>query len=478
MKLAFVKMPPTYADWYKQPFLGISYISSYLESKGYECNLFDAYYHSWSYDELYDKVMEYEPDVIGITAMTYEVIRASQFAEDVKKERNITAIVGGPHVTALPERTLDEFVTFDFGVHGEGEFTALELLKAIENNGDFSSIKGLVYRDDNNQVKVNKERPWITGEELSEIPYPGYHFYYGSNPKALVNKNDYYVMYSNRGCPYSCKYCMTVLGKKVRARSPEHVIGEMEFAIKTYGAHTFCFEDEIFLFPSNRTSTILQMMIDRGLPKKIRWSGLTRPGLVDEEIIDLAKKAGCYMLGMGVESGDDKILKATDHLSVGVEQIEKSVKLIQSKGINVGAFYILGHPFETRETLDKTADLAVRLNTSTVAVGIMVPYPGTAVYNMAKKGEAGYTLLSENWSDYDKYFGGVLAIEDLPIKLLEKYQKKIIINFYFKNFRFIELFSYIWAHRTGLFFALKRWLFPKESSKTTIPVPSKFNFIK
>ena len=455
VKIALIKPPPTYANWYRRPVLGLSYISSYLRKNGFQAEIFDAVFHGWTGNELVKHMEVYQPDLIGITAMTHEVTQAARLAAELKKRLAAPVVIGGSHVTALPERTLSEFPAFDYGIRGEGEISFLELLRCLFEKGpEAGAIKGLIFRKAGSVI-VNEPRPWLTEGELEQLPYPAFDHYYGENRRALAGRHSYYVMFSARGCPYSCAFCMQVLGRQVRPFSAARICREIEYAIARYGAHTIDFADEIFLFDSDRTREILNMMIGTGLPERVRWSGLTRANMVNRELIALAKRAGCFQLEMGVESGDDEVLKAIGK-KITVEQVRNAVDIIKHSGIRLGTYFILGHPGETKETVRKTVRLAATLNTDTIAVGVMVPYPGTAIYSMAKRGEGGYRLLSENWADYDKYGGKALELRDLPYDELLRLQKKAYLDLYLKNFRVIDLLNFIMQRRRGLYFFLQK----------------------
>ncbi len=457
MKVALIKSTITYADWYKRPSLGIAYMCSYLQSKGIECRIFDAYFNSWTEDETVENVANYSPDVVGITSMTHEINRAGRFAATIKDRIKTTTVVGGCHITALPKQTLQEFPAFDFGVVGEGEITLLELLGQIQ--GDQSGLKdvnGIVYRN-GGEILVNPSRTNLSSEELNELPFPAYDQYYEKDINALSGEGKDYVIFSGRGCPFNCAFCMQVLGRKIRRRSNQSVLDEMNYAIHTYGANSFYFADEIFLFNNKQTFELLRSMIDSGLSGKITWRGMTRANLVNRELIELAKESGCVGLEMGVESGDDMILKAIGK-NITVEQVRESSKIIMDVGIPLYTLFILGHPNETVQTIKKTIDLAVELNSYSLAVGVMVPYPGTKIYDMAIRGEGGYKLLSVNWDHYDKYGGAALELEGLSHSELLKWQKKALFYFYIKNLRFGDMFDYVLTRKSALWYFVKKKL--------------------
>jgi len=143
---------------------------------------------------------------------------------------------------------------------------------------------------------------------------------------------------------------------------------------------------------------------------------------------------------------------------ITVEQIRSAVKIIKDSGILMSTYFILGHPNETLETIKKTINLAAELNTHTIAIGLMVPYPGTRIYDMAHRGEGGYRLLTEDWSQYDKYGGRVLEVGKLTFKQLSCWQARATVCFYLKNFRFLDLAKFSIQYRRGIFFMFKNFI--------------------
>lgn len=449
MRIALIKPPPTYSNWYKRPVLGISYIAACIERKDFIVRIFDSYFNDWNTIQLLEKIIEFKPDIVGFVSMTHEIMMAVNTAYQIKEKLQVPIIIGGPHITALPEQTFNEFPVFDYGVVGEGEETLLELVqRLVSGKNDLSDIKGLVYRIDN-RIVVNKPRPYLTTIKLNRLPLPAFHNYYKRGCNALSGKNNKYVMISSRGCPYRCSFCMQVLGHKIRYRSIDSICDEIEYAIREYGAHTIDFVDEIFLFNNDRTHKLLLTFIKKDFPLKIRWSGLTRANMVNKEIIKLAKEAGCMKLDMGVESGDDKMLQRI-RKSTTIKQIKEATKIIKNEGIPLMTYYIIGHPGETYETAMKTIRLACNLNTDEIAVGLMVPYPGTEIYQMAKENKYGYKLLSENWTEYDKFGGRVISNKELSYKTMVTLQKKAYLFYYLKNCRFYDLLKDIWKKKSAI----------------------------
>jgi anaerobic magnesium-protoporphyrin IX monomethyl ester cyclase len=221
-----------------EPAHGLAYIAAYLLNQGYEVEIIDAKSLSLKTAQVVAIAREKKPDIVGISAMTPDIIWAGKIADGIKAdEPDIPIIIGGPHVTALPERTLREFPSFDIAVIGEGEITITELLNVIQYfdiSMDIYNVKGVAFRRDG-QVVVTEPRNPI--DNLDSLPFPAWHLF--------PPRSDYPV-FSTRGCPFRCKFCMRVIGNNTRKRSPENVIAEIERNINKYHSESFWFSDEVF----------------------------------------------------------------------------------------------------------------------------------------------------------------------------------------------------------------------------------------
>jgi len=429
------------------PNIGIGYLSSLLKTNGYSSLAIDASFDNLSFDDVRQSLLDFQPDVIGFSAMTHEIVQTNKWANRLKGVfPNSMFLIGGPHATTGPANTLRQFTVFDILLFGEGENTLLDLLNSIDcDNISLGSISGIAWRD-NNEILVNNPREYISN--LDELPFPCYDH--------IRNRIPVYPIYSSRGCPYKCAFCCRVLGDKIRTRSAMNVIEEIKNGISKYHAKIVDFADEIFTLPKERAIEMCNLMIETGLNKKIKWTALSRINGVDQGLFNTMKKAGCYKVDFGVESGNQEILDRIKK-SINVADVENTIKMAKNAGLKTGSYFIIGHPYETIQTINETIDLAARINTTTVSFGIMVPYPGTEVFEMAVKGEGNYRLISDNWEDYDKQLGNALELKGLSRSRLESMQRKAYLQFYLRNGRILDMMSLVISQRKYLFKMIRKW---------------------
>ncbi len=428
------------------PHLGLGYIAAYLLSQGIHCEVIDAKMEGINLAQLEERLTAARPDLVGVTAMTHGVMGAARTAQLAKRVLpSCITVLGGPHATALPEQTLQEFGSLDIVVAGEGEITLLEIVQRLEGGGDLDGLAGLCYRRDG-QVRVGPTREPL--EDLDAIPFPAWELF----PRAKK-----YPMMTARGCPFHCNFCMRMMGSLVRKRSVQSVLAELVRNVDQFQAQFIDFFDETFAVDRKYAMELLDLMIQEKLPEQLQWSAETRADLADLNLFRKMKAAGCHFLGFGIESGNKEILKATGK-GITLEQVERAVILAKQASLRTGSFFILGHPNETQATIRETINLAVKLNTDRVAFGIMVPYPGTAVYGMAKKGEGGYRMISADWSDFNKQVGNSLELQCLPRRQLERLQLMAYLSFYLHNHRLIDLVRLLVKERRIITTVLKKMI--------------------
>ncbi len=431
-----------------QAHIGLAYIAAYLRSKKTDVNIIDGKFDKLDFNQVLNKIKDFQPSIIGLTAMTHEIDNTSEFAKMIKQNFPLIKIViGGVHATLLPLKTMEQYPFFDFLIFGEGEITLYELQNSLSNYLPLNKIKGLVYRDGEKLIQ-NEARQYISN--LDELPFPAWD---------LFRESHWYPILSSRGCPFQCIFCNRVLGNRIRYRSVENIIDEIEFLINKYNMTAFYFMDETFSVSIKRAHLILDEMIKRKLNEKVKWGMETRVDCVNKALFIKLKKAGCTSIGFGVESGNNKILKIIKK-NITVEQASNAVKLAKKVGFMIDTFFILGHPYETRKTILQTIKLAVKLNAQGIAFGIMTPYPESKIYNMALNGKGGYRLISKNWSDYNKNLGNALELVRISRKWLEFYQLLGFFLVYFFNLRIKDLYKIIKENKIHILTLLRKNLSP------------------
>lgn len=437
--------------------LGLAYIAACLLRDGHQVIGLDCKTEPLSDQEIGRRLSDFGPHLVGVTAMTHEVHRAVRVCEIAHQAVPGTlTMVGGPHATALPERALLEFPAIDISVVGEGEETVCEIAQRIDSNSTaLLGIKGIAFRVDGKVVR-NLDRPWT--ENLDALPLPAWHLF----PKVIA-----WGMFAGRGCPYGCKFCQRVLGRKVRMRSVDNVIAEIDALDSQMGVHESWFQDETFALNRHWMEEFLTKLEERNRRTGYiwRWKANSRANLADESMYRRMKEAGCVGLGFGIESGNPDILKRIGK-SVTKDMALRAIRSARRAGLETGAFFIIGHPGETLSTALQTVLFAGKLGADDIAVGVMVPYPGTEIWEMARAGRYNYRLLTEDWRMYDKYFGNALEIKGLSHKKLEALQVATYLWFYLRQGRFRQLFSFLTRFRREAIVMLRRLLQPAHNVQT------------
>lgn len=369
------------------PPLGLLSIAGYLDSKGYQVTICDAQVEKYSEKDLEDYLLLGQFDFIGIPSFTNSIVHTFKTAEICKKILpNSRVIVGGVHSTLLPRQVLDDCPFIDIAVIGEGEYITEKLIHNTKyNDPPLESIEGIAYRDSNGRIIVNERATFI--DDLNELPLPAYHLLdmskytpHATQYKVLPN----FPVVIQRGCPFSCAFCNAscVHGKKIRRKSVKRIIEELSLLKNKYGARGIIFQDSTFTVNRKFVITLCESIIDNGLD--LTWSCNTRVDCIDEELLMAMKKAGCWSITYGPESGNQKTLDLLKK-NVTVKQNENAIKITHKLGINTFSSYILGLPGETFEDALKTINFAIKLGSHTCLFYIPTPYPGTLLVDLCRK---------------------------------------------------------------------------------------------
>lgn len=425
------------SQYHMIPQLGVGYLAASLVAHGFRCIIVDAKMSRLRLEEVVERVLAAEPQVVGLSAMTHEVGRAHGIATAVKARSPSTwTFVGGCHASALPERTLREFPAFDGVVGGEAEQVFPEALERLADGGTeaLAGLQGVAWRR-TGEVVFNGPADMVA--ELDQLPMPAWQLF----PETRI-----YPILTTRGCPFRCDFCQRASGGSVRLRPPDHVVDELKVLVSRFGARDVRFRDEVFTVNKKNAAEICERMMREGLHKQIRWSCITHCNTVDRETLAVLKQAGCRTVGFGVESGNPDVLKRMGKKATK-DRVRKAIDDAKGVGLKTAAYYIFGHPYETRETVEDTIRFAAELNTTYVAFGTMVPYPGTKVYEMARRGEGGFHRLADSWADYDKYLTNPVELEGLKRQELERAQVRAYLVFFTGNVRVFSALRFFFVHR-------------------------------
>lgn len=434
--------------WSNSPHLGLGYLSAVSRERGLSVRIVDGRLERHtSEEETANEIYHYQPAFVGLSAFTIELNRADKIAQLLKeKDPGIVTVLGGPHANSLPKESFSDCSGFDYLIAGEAENSMAELIIAHRNGESKDSIVGLYRKDNTDFLKHDNHASFE--EDLSALPFPAWDLF----PRTTI-----YPIMSERGCPYNCVFCSHNLTKRIRSRSVEHVMEEIRWLYRDFDAKHIYFEDETFGLNHDRTVELLNLLIDFNQMAGIRFKAQTRVDHVSEKMIKLMRRAGFEYLELGVESGDPTVLSNSGK-NISLEQVKKSVFIAKQNGIKVWLKFIIGLPGETKHSVRKTIDFAVSLNPHRLSVAVIVPYPGSRIYEWAQKGQNGYHFLSKDWNKFDKYFGASVELDTLSYPSMRRFQIQMYFETYLLNGRFLDLLNMAWVHRS-LAFSVARSLF-------------------
>lgn len=384
--------------------LGLGYLAAYLKKY---LDFHDLAIVNTG-DQTFDKIAAQRPEIVGLTAYTAGYYDVVALLKRVKQELGVSTLIGGPHVTCLPQRLPAEA---DIGVIGEGEETLLELIKCYEMHGRFKQeelekIAGIVYWD-NGILKQTNPRAFIN--PLDKIPPPDRELLKIQeflSPTQILMTNEYLrgaTMLSSRGCPFKCIYCH-VQSKwgKPRLHSAERVASEVEELVKNYGVEGIYIEDDLFVSSLKRIHDITAELKKRDVWGKVRFFVDLRANLVNPNLVKALMEMGVVKVALGLESGSERILHYLKGGDVTVEQNRQAVRILNEFGIGCHCCFMIGAPNETREDIQQTQSLIREIldlhPRNFCQVTVVTPLPGTKLWEYAL--EKGYISVEPDWKQY------------------------------------------------------------------------------
>jgi radical SAM superfamily enzyme YgiQ (UPF0313 family) len=431
------------------PPLGLAYIASYLRKHGYDCEIIDANACRKDVVTLAEEVAG-RFDIIGITVVTIAVPVVGELVRRIKaRDPDVKIVLGGIHPTVAHEHLLRAYPDIDVIVIGEGETAFLELVKSREENDEFfkdreklKAIDGIAFFSDaeSGEVIRTKERELIS--DIDTVPFPLFEKLPMARYAAPASRSigtppgKTGFMITARGCFTKCTFCASpTMWRRCRVRTAESVIEEIKFLSRTYGIKQIDFQDDTLTAIPARLEKICDFLIDNNMG--IEWNGFAKvTDIKDRKLLEKMRRAGCYELQFGIESADQHILDLANK-RIKVEDSARAVRLCNDAGIRTLGYFIIGLPGETKDTAHKTIDFARELDLDLAAFYILLPYPGTPIYNdLVSRGRIRDFFAGEVAENYSVFKDPVISACDLTIDELKQLRIQALKQFYFSK-RFV-----------------------------------------
>ncbi|MGH7789154.1 MAG: B12-binding domain-containing radical SAM protein [Candidatus Binatia bacterium] len=375
------------------PGLGVLVLAAVAREQGYTVHLVDAKAQGTPLDEVCARIAALQPDYLGLSATTISVTNAARIAERVKRlAPNVTTILGGAHVSAVPERTLEAFASLDYGVVGEGEVSLFALLDRLERGAPVDDVPGLAFRRDG-AVRANPRAPYI--DDLDALPLPAWDllpdFPHRFQPTLFsYPRTPVGTLITSRGCPFSCTFCdRSTSGRKGRMHSVETVVAQCRHLVER-GVRHIMFLDDLFTVRKARVVELCRAFLDQGFD--FTWSCNSHPNLLDADTLRLMHRAGCWQIAYGIESGSQRILDVVKH-EVRLPRLRETLRLTRAAGIRTKGYVMLGHPTEGADSLAETSAFLREVELDLCQITKFTPYPGTPAYPTIRQ----HGAFEEDW---------------------------------------------------------------------------------
>lgn len=404
----------------------------------------DANAERMGWPEFAEKISELQPKYY-LTQVTAPTLENDMYGCFLAKARGAKTIAFGTHVTPIPRETMKPFPALDYILLGEPDLTIRDLMDVLEDKVDerpeniklifekhdpnyapaanvdgqvdMRAIKGLVWRD-GEEINVNLTRPFIA--DLNDMPHPMHHLLPMQDYRMPLIKGPFTFIVTSRGCPAGCTYCIKHVSYQfsVRLRSPENIMEEL-WILKKQGMNNIHMYADLFTVNRDQVIGLCKLMIEQNI--NIRWTCNSRVDYVDEEMLSMMGKAGCWLISWGIESGSEQILR---HARKGAypDKAERALRWARSAGIKNWGYFIIGLPGETEETIRETIDFSKGLPLDIALFHVAAPYPGTPFFFEVVKN--GWFRPGTRWEQVDMDKGTVLDYENLPAERLLYWQRR------------------------------------------------------
>jgi len=408
------------------PSLGLLHLAAEVRQSGYQPSIVESDIFNLTIDDIVSQVKQEQPQFVGITLFTVGVWGAATIAEKIKTALPDTIIiVGGPHMSSMGFETMQRFPQFDYAVLGEGEKVLIELLHALEQKGKLKDIPEILYRE---KAMIHRTAGKPVNKNLDDLPFPAWDLlpkFPNAYKPAIYDypRGPVATIAASRGCPFHCKFCDTsTFGAKVRHYSPKAVFQMMKHLHDSYGVKHIMFVDDLFLASKVRTAELCNLLLDNNL--KMTWSCTARVDTVKPGILSLMKKAGCWEISFGLETGSNDLLVKMDKVA-SVDKSEQAINWTANAGIRTKGLFMLGFPGEDQNTIQQTKDFVRRIPMTIMNLTKFTPYPGSPIYRELY----GTNIRDDHWEKMNG-MNFVWAPEGISVEELDRHYQEILVSFY------------------------------------------------
>lgn len=371
--------------------LGIAYVSSALKNSGFQVQCLNLNHYEDHFDVLRKTIQDAQIEVICFGGLSAHFSLIKELLDFVKKiAPHVISIVGGGLITSEPELVYG-MLESDYGVIGEGEETAPQLIEALERKTSVADVDGVIFRD-KRSGEIIRTNPRKLIQDIDQIPFPDFEGFEIEKYISQQRTNDIYYFHvldskprmlpiiSSRGCPYNCSFCFHPLGRQYRVRSLDNFFAELELLINNYDINYFCVYDELLSANKQR----IQEFCRRMETYNVKWMTQLRVDSVDEELLLLLKKSGVTCISYGIESANNTVLKSMKK-NITIEQVERALEMTRANKIGIQGNLIFGDRAETEETVAQSLAWHESHGEYLLGLGMISAFPGSSLYKYAKE---------------------------------------------------------------------------------------------
>ncbi len=398
-----------------------------LRESGFTTTLYDCPSDGIGFSRFKHLLQEEKPALIIFSTATVSIASDLKIASACKEILpDIKTAALGTHVTSLPGETMQQEHALDAVVRGEPEYTLRELAKSLAAGRFGEDVQGVTYRKNGDGALVqNTARPFIAN--LDELPFPAWQFIHPQNYRLPITREPYLLVNAERGCPYPCNFCTAPVynGKKVRTKTPARTVDEMQWVHKNFGVNHIMFWSDGFTLDKNFARETCEEILRRNF--KINWIANSRVDDVDFELLKLMKRAGCWILGFGIDSGSQETLDKVGK-KFTLSQVRDAVKWARKAELTTCGFFIIGFPHENESHFKETISFAKNIDLDFAQFFCAVPLPGTALYEQAV---AGNYMTAQDWGTYE-FSRSIMKYNGISPEVITQYRKKAYMEFYLR----------------------------------------------